>query len=242
MNLRGLETMTIDKFYNAYKIGKSYDWQKSGYKGQCVSLVKNYIHDVLEFEPTSFGDAKYYWINRSKAYIRDHFTAYSTGIAKRGDLFVRVSGTYGHIGIVTSADKNGFMAMEQNARGCGYVTHEYHPYSDDMHFLRPKNRKNIDIKVNRPNVKVGKVYTMKSTPYCYKDGQESAIYTVKEILSKNSTIKNNLDSLNPDNLARYKKNTRVTCKAIHTPNGDILIKTPTCYVKLYDYSKDKAYI
>lgn len=32
--------MTLDKFLTTYKVGKSYDYANTGYKGECVSLVK----------------------------------------------------------------------------------------------------------------------------------------------------------------------------------------------------------
>ena len=49
--------MTLDKFVITHKVGKSYDYA-GGYKGECVSLVKRYIRDVLGFTPQSIGNAK----------------------------------------------------------------------------------------------------------------------------------------------------------------------------------------
>lgn len=132
--------MTLDKFVITHKVGKSYDYA-GGYKGECVSLVKRYIRDVLGFTPQSIGNAKEYWLKRNSNYIKAHFKPVSK--PKRGDLFVRTSGTYGHIGIVLSAGDTTYYTIEQNKGGCRVVTNELRKYESDYHFLRPLNQANI---------------------------------------------------------------------------------------------------
>lgn len=132
--------MTLDKFVITHKVGKSYDYA-GGYKGECVSLVKRYIRDVLGFTPQSIGNAKEYWLKRNGNYIKAHFKPVSK--PKRGDLFVRTSGTYGHIGIVLSAGDTTYYTIEQNKGGCRVVTNELRKYESDYHFLRPLNQANI---------------------------------------------------------------------------------------------------
>lgn len=132
--------MTLDKFVITHKVGKSYDYA-GGYKGECVSLVKRYIRDVLGFTPQSIGNAKEYWLKRNGNYIKAHFKPVSK--PKRGDLFVRTSGTYGHIGIVLSAGDTTYYTIEQNKDGCRVVTNELRKYESDYHFLRPLNQANI---------------------------------------------------------------------------------------------------
>ena len=132
--------MTLDKFVITYKVGKSYGYA-GGYKGECVSLVKLYIRDVLGFTPQSIGNAKEYWNKRNGSYIKAHFKAVSK--PKRGDLFVRTSGTYGHIGIVISAGDTTYYTIEQNKGGCRVVTNELRKYESGYYFLRPLNQENI---------------------------------------------------------------------------------------------------
>lgn len=132
--------MTLDKFVITHKVGESYDYA-GGYKGECVSLVKRYIRDVLGFTPQSIGNAKEYWLKRNGNYIKAHFKPVSK--PKRGDLFVRTSGTYGHIGIVLSAGDTTYYTIEQNKGGCRVVTNELRKYESDYHFLRPLNQANI---------------------------------------------------------------------------------------------------
>ena len=145
--------MTLDKFVITHKVGKSYDYA-GGYKGECVSLVKRYIRDVLGFTPQSIGNAKEYWQKRNGNYIKAHFKPVSK--PKRGDLFVRISGTYGHIGIVLSAGDTTYYTIEQNKGGCRVVTNELRKYESDYHFLRPLNQANIgaDRTVPTPTKKV----------------------------------------------------------------------------------------
>lgn len=132
--------MTLDKFVITHKVGKSYDYA-GGYKGECVSLVKRYFRDVLGFTPQSIGNAKEYWQKRNDNYIKAHFKPVSK--PKRGDLFVRTSGTYGHIGIVLLAGDTTYYTIEQNKGGCRVVTNELRKYESDYHFLRPLNQANI---------------------------------------------------------------------------------------------------
>ncbi len=132
--------MTFDKFIITYKVGKSYDYA-GGYKGECVSLVKNYIKQVLGFTPQSIGNAKEYWNKRNGSYIKAHFKAVSK--PQRGDLFVRTSGTYGHIGIVITAGDTVYYTIEQNEGGSRVVSNETRKYESGYYFLRPLNQANI---------------------------------------------------------------------------------------------------
>lgn len=138
----GSSTISLEQFENKYKDGKSYDYAGT-YKGECVSLVKNYIEQVLGIKPQSIGNAKEYWLKRKIKYISSSFTPVASGQARRGDIFVRTNGTYGHVGIVLSSSKLEYQALEQNAGGSRVVSHMSHIYDKNTHFLRPKNKKNI---------------------------------------------------------------------------------------------------
>lgn len=153
--------MTLDKFLTTYKVGKSYDYANTGYKGECVSLVKCYIKDVLGVIPQAIGNAKDYWLNRNNRYIANNFTAIAntpTFVPQRGDLFVRTSGTYGHIGIVLEATTSYYYTIEQNYNGCRVVKNIKHTDWSNVNFLRPKNQKNIN-KVT-PEFEIAETYTL----------------------------------------------------------------------------------
>lgn len=141
----GPSTITFDEFCKKYKINHSYGFEGT-YVGECVSLVKNYIRDVLGVRPKNAGNAKDYWLNRNTAYIKSLFTAIPNTpefIPKKGDVFVRTSGPFGHIGIVISATKDYFYTIEQNYKGNGKVKNIKHTDWSDINFLRPKNQSGI---------------------------------------------------------------------------------------------------
>lgn len=137
--------MTLDKFLKTYTTGKSYGYNGK-YIGECVSLVKCYIRDVLEVTPKAIGNAKDYWSKRSSSYIKNIFTSFPNTpsfVPRRGDVFVRTSGKYGHIGIVLEATTDYFYTIEQNYNGCRVVKNIKHTNWSNINFLRPKNQRNI---------------------------------------------------------------------------------------------------
>lgn len=171
--------MTFEKFCNTYKIGKSYAYN-GGYKGECVTLIKLYIKNVLGVTPQSAGDAKYYWINRNSKYISSLFTPIANTasfVPQKGDVFVRNSGTYGHIGIVISATRDYFNTIEQNYNDCGVVKKIKHTDWKNINFLRPKNQTNI----NGVNVKfTGKF----PTPVKWSNGSTPENVFINDILTE----------------------------------------------------------
>lgn len=224
--------MKFNTFLETYKIGKSYPAPDGTYKGECVSLVKCYIKDVLGTEPKSIGNAKEYWLKRKEAYIKSLFKPLKKGATiKKGDVFIRTSGTYGHIGIVISTDKDGFFTIEQNAKGCRVVKHLYHPYAEDIHFLRPLNQRNIS---NKPSVKVGKVYYFTTRPYLYKNTKREP-YLINELCK-----------LSSEDRARLKSGTKLKPETVEEVNGDVWVtfkyNKHIVYCVVYNGTKDKAYI
>ena len=136
---------TLDDFISKYKVGKSYAYNGT-YKGECVSLVKCFIDEVLDKTPQAIGNAKDYWAKRNGAYLKGIFTPIANTpdfVPQRGDVFVRTSGVYGHIGIVLNATKDYFYTIEQNYNGCRVIKNIKHTDWRNINFLRPKNQSNI---------------------------------------------------------------------------------------------------
>lgn len=230
--------MTFDKFLNTYKVGKSYDYNNTGYKGQCVSLIKLYIKEVLGVTPQSIGDAKYYWLNRNSDYIKKNFTAIANTpsfVPQKGDIFVRTSGTYGHVGIVLDATAKYFNTIEQNAGGSKVVSKEKHTDWSNIHFLRPKNRSNI---VVAPKVKAG-TYELTNVRGIYKGyGVASGRKKVKELTEdgkKHTTTKSGN--------AYLKAKTKITIKETKLiSSGNLWAKIPSGYICIWECDKDKKFI
>lgn len=228
--------MKFSEFVDKYKVGQSYAAPDGTYKGECVSLVKCYIYDVLGVYPQSIGNAKEYWLKRKGAYIKSLFKPLKKGAeVKRGDVAVRTTGTYGHIMIITKVDKDGFYTIEQNAGGCRVVKHMYHKFEDCYHFLQPLNRENIKEKKNKPALKVGKKYYFTTRPYCYKGFSKDKVYAIGELTKLSSAEK-----------ARLKDGTAVKPAEIKEIGGDVWIKfeynKKPVFAFVYNYDKDKAYV
>lgn len=186
--------MTLNDFLLKYKVGNSYGYNGT-YVGQCVSLVKNYIKEVLGTSPQSIGDAKYYWLKRNSSYIQSIFTPIANTpsfIPKAGDVFVRTSGTYGHIGIVLKATTDYFYTIEQNYNGCKVVKNIKHTDWNYINFLRPKNQKNIITTNSKPNVSKGSY----PIPVNWKNG------STKEIVYKQNNFKEEIGSLSAKETAK----------------------------------------
>lgn len=135
--------MTLEEFVNTYKVGSSYGYQ-GRYIGECVSLVKHYIKEVLDINPKSIGNAKQYWLKRnSEPYLYNNFTFGDE--PQLGAIFCRTSGTYGHIGIVVSLNyfQRTYNTIEQNHNGNEVVGRYRYSFYNGFHFLYPKNTSNI---------------------------------------------------------------------------------------------------
>lgn len=182
---RGGSTITLDEFCAKYKLNHSYGFEGT-YVGECVSLVKNYIRDVLGVYPKASGNAKDYWLNRNSTYIRSLFTAIPNTpsfVPKKGDVFVRTSGTYGHIGIVLSATKDYFYTIEQNYNGNRVVKNVKHTDWNNINFLRPKNQSGIS-----SNTSYGSNFV---NPVTWKNGS-----TIEKVFEA-SNLSGNIGSMSP---------------------------------------------
>lgn len=221
--------MTLDKFLDTYKVGKSYDYANTGYKGECVSLVKCYIKDVLGVTPQAIGNAKDYWLNRNNRYIADNFTPIAntlTFVPQRGDLFVRTSGTYGHIGIVLEATKSHYYTIEQNYNGCRVVKNIKHTDWSNVNFLRPKNQKNIN-KVT-PEFEIAETYTLSTNVKVRVDAGTNSTQKKKSQLTADGQ-KNALNQT----MAVLKAGTKVTVQAIKQIGSDVWVQIPSGWICVY---------
>lgn len=224
--------MKFSKFIDTYKVGKGYDFD-GVYGDQCVDLIKFYIRDVLDGKVESIGNAVEYWNKRNGKYLKKLFKPVTGGqMAKRGDVFVRMSGKCGHVGVVTSADKEKFNTIEQNAGGSGVVSHETHKYSSDFHFLRPINQSNI---INKPDVHTGDTVTLKANNVLYLRASKKDYFTVGD-----------LSQFKCGEKAQLKKGSKVKVLAVDTVKGSLWLKIKVngieCYILAYSKAKDKSYV
>lgn len=225
--------MKFNEFIDTYKVGQSYPAPDGTYKGQCVSLVKCYIKDVLGVYPESIGDAKEYWFKRKEKYLKSIFKPLKKGAKlQKGDVFVRTSGSYGHIGIVQRVEKDGFISIEQNNGGCRVVKHMRYPLTAELNYLRPLNQENI---CNKPDVKAGDTVKLTNANVLYMSASKKTPLQIGDV-----------SQFKCEQRAQLKKGSKVSVLAVDTVKGNIWLKVKVngieCYIIAYDKKKDKCYI
>ena len=130
-------------------IGKKIDYDKR-YGTQCVDLINQYMHDVLDLKIDYHPYyAKDFWLDRKKyLFLLNNFTYLSpTAKLQKGDIGVRVSGSAGHIFLIDHKTGDKLYIYDQNATGKGDAMTARIIKCDIQHItgvLRPKNQKNID--------------------------------------------------------------------------------------------------
>ena len=148
--------MTYDEFVRAYN-GKATDYD-GAYGAQCVDLIKAYLNKVFGIKPSSWGNAKYYWLNFSKhSELTKNFTKIENTpsfVPKKGDIMVwngNVGGGCGHVAICTGeGNTSEFYSYDQNWNG--KEMHKVkHDYDDVYGVLRPKDQSKIKTSVSSSN-------------------------------------------------------------------------------------------
>lgn len=142
--------MTFDDFINKY-INKGIDYDNTA-GIQCVDLVKQYLHDLWNICPGSWGNAHAYYDNfSSHKELTENFNKIANTpdlVPKRGDICVwskSLNGNYGHIAIADGeGNTNYFYSYDQNWNGRhDPVTRVKHNYKHFSGVLRPKDRSRI---------------------------------------------------------------------------------------------------
>ena len=163
--------MTIDQFI------KQFNGQKVDYDGafgyQCVDLANFYLWKVYGIRPGIAGivGAVDIFTNKGAFVSTKHadYIPYSKGFVPiKGDIIIwgsnvrngALTGRFGHVGIVVSADSNGFKSLDQNwgyngtKSGSGIGTKkteiENHSYEGIIGVVRMKQSQSTVINVNTP--------------------------------------------------------------------------------------------
>lgn len=127
--------------------------QENSFKGQCVSLIQQYLYQVFGKPFKAHGNAKDWATN----YPKDYFTKISiSSKLQKGDVLVYGSnygGGYGHIALIDASgnffDQNGIKRLA--------VGYREKPFSGYIAVLRPINQAKLGLNSNR--YIVGKTYT-----------------------------------------------------------------------------------
>lgn len=187
------------------------------YKGECVSLIQQYLNKVFGKEFKPYGNAKDWEDN----YPKEYFNKLSVKEKlQSGDVLVYGSNYgkgYGHIGLI---DVN-MKFLDQNGVKKEKVAYQNEPFKDYKCILRPKNQealgiykfivsKNYTIQVNlkvRDGAGVDKRWKLKSE--LTNDGKKHAINSENAVL---------------------KAGTRITCLEAQKNNNNIWVRIPSGWI------------
>lgn len=121
--------MTLVQFIDKYK-GKKIDYDNA-FGGQCVDLYRQYCKEVLNVpQSPSVTGAADIWVSYLPEYF-DQIKNTPEFIPQEGDIMIwnkKAGGGFGHVGVVVSADINGFTSFDQNwfkISVCELVKHTY---------------------------------------------------------------------------------------------------------------------
>lgn len=157
------------------------------YGKQCVDLHNHYCKNVLGLTGNTGASYAKYLINNE--YLKQNFKIvknYGTYIPPKGSIAVWTGFTYGHVGIVLSANLISFKCIEQNWAGKCELSETTHNYwsGTPLYFLEPKNRTNIDDQTFKVRVTADALNIRKGAGTNYKlNGciRDKGIYTIIDV-------------------------------------------------------------
>lgn len=143
--------MTVDEFFSKYE-GKGINYDGK-YGNQCVDLYRQYVKEALSApQSPPVRGAKDIW----STYLSEHFDRVENtpnAVPQKGDIIIWGStlGTFGHVAVFVSGDKNSFTSFDQNFPveghynesgdfiGTGVCHFQPHSYYAVLGWLRPIN-------------------------------------------------------------------------------------------------------
>ena len=188
------------------------------YKGQCVSLIQQYLYKVFGKSFKAYGNAKD-WANN---YPKSYFNKLSkSSKLQSGDVLVYGSnygGGYGHIGLI---DCNGKW-YDQNGIKSKKIAYRDKPFSGYICVLRPKNQDKLGL---NSNYKVGSTYTLNTNVKVRaKAGTDERRKKTSELSADGRK-----HALKQEN-ATLKEGTKVTVQEVKTVDGDTWVRIPSGWI------------
>lgn len=195
------------------------------YKGECVSLIQQYLYKVFGKSFKAYGNAKDWSTNYPKSYF---IKLSKSSKLQPGDVLVYGSnygGGYGHIGLI---DVNGKW-YDQNGVKKKAIGYKDKPFSGYVCVLRPKNQDKLGLN----EYKVGSTYTL-TTNVKVRAGAGTDARRKK---TSELTADGKKHALNQEN-ATLKEGTKVTVQEVKTVDGDTWVKIPSGWI-CAKYNGDK---
>jgi len=200
------------------------------FKGQCVSLIQQYLYRVFGKPFKAYGNAKD-WANN---YPRDYFTKLSSSTTlQKGDVLVygaNYGGGYGHIALIDASgnffDQNGVKRLA--------VGYRAKPFTGYVCVLRPINQDKLGLNKSY-RFAVGQTYTTQ-VDLRVRDGAGTSARQKK----RNELTTDGKKHALKGEMACLKSGTRVTCQSIQDIGQDVWIKIPSGWIA--GYYSGKIYI
>lgn len=192
------------------------------FKGQCVSLIQQYLYRVFNKPFKAHGNAKA-WTNN---YPKDYFNKLDKSIALQpGDVLVygaNYGGGYGHIALI-DAEGNFF---DQNGVKKLAVGYRAKPFAGYVCILRPIDQAKLGLDKSY-SYSVGQTYTTQVILKVRKGAGTNYAQKSYNELTTNAQFNAYLTGANRGCL---KAGTRVTCQEIRDVGNDIWIRIPSGWI------------
>lgn len=192
----------------------------NGFKGQCVSLIQQYLYRVFNKSFQAYGNAKDWDSN----YPRDYFTRLQIGNKLQpGDVLVyggNYGGGYGHMMIVDSNNK----FLDQNGTKRLAVGVRNTPFSGYISILRPKEQIKLGLG-NTVEYKIGTTYVTQVNLKIREEAGTDKPWKLRENITEDGK-KNSLEQ----EYATLLAGTKVTVLATKKIGEDTWLKIPSGWI------------
>ncbi len=190
------------------------------YKGECVSLIQQYLSKVFGKGFKAYGNAKDWENNYPKEYFNK--LAPSEKL-QEGDVLVYGSnfgGGYGHIALMDINMK----FFDQNGIKKGEVAYQDEPFKGYKCVLRPINQKALGI-TRGYSISISQTYTTQVDLKVRDGAGTDKRWKLRSELSKDGQ-RNAKDTTN----AVLKQGTKVTCLGMKEVGKDLWIRIPSGWI------------
>ena len=193
------------------------------YKGQCVSLVQQYLYRVFSKPFKAYGNAKD-WENN---YPKDYFEKLgASSKLQKGDVLIygaNYGGGYGHMGLIDVNDK----FYDQNGVKKLAIGYRDKPFTGYVCILRPKDQEKLGLD---QEYVIGKTYTTQVDLKVRSSASAKNTSNWKKVKDLTEDGKKNATSTNLNDNAVLKTGTKVSLLELKEENGNIWGKIPSGWI------------
>lgn len=195
------------------------------YKGQCVSLIQQYLYKVFEKPFKAYGNAKDWETN----YPKDYFKKLSKSAKlQKGDVIIYGSnygGGYGHIGLIDVNEK----FYDQNGVKKLAIGYRDKPFIGYVCVLRPINQAKLGLNIDQ-DYEIGKTYTTQVNLKIRNSASAENISNWKKVKELTDDGKENATSREQNDNAVLKTGTKVSLLELKEESGNVWGRIPSGWI------------